>query len=145
MEEKFEILEKIHHDSAMAAYSIEKLIEKLKEKDNKIKAYIEEILKEYQQFEEETRTILKENNKEPSDPGMLAKMGSTMGISKEVNNDNSDSAMADMMIKGITMGSLEIEKKLKEYDKDLDKEHKKIAQKFLKFQEKTIDHLKEYL
>ena len=31
------------------------------------------------------------------------------------------------------------------YEKELDKEHKSIAKKFLKFQEKTIDHLKEYL
>ena len=116
MEEKFELLEQVHHDSSMAAYTIEKLLDKLKDKDNKIKAYAEEILKEYQQFEEEARVLLKEGNKEPSDPSLMAKMGSSMGISKEVNDDNSDSAMADMLIQGISMGSIEIEKKLKEYE-----------------------------
>lgn len=145
MEEKFEILEQVHHDSAMAIHSIEKLREKLKDKDNKIKAYLEEILQEYQKFEEETRDILKENNKEIATPSMMAKMGSSMGINKEVKEDNSDAAMADLLIQGISMGSLEIEKKLSQYEKELDKEHKSIAKKFLKFQEKTIDHLKEYL
>ncbi len=145
MEEKFEVLEQVHHDACMAAYTIEKLMEKLKDKDNKIKAYIEEILKEYQEFEEESRKILEENNKQVSTPSMMAKMGSTMGITKEVNKDNSDSSMADMLIQGISMGSLEIEKKLKQYEEELDKEHKSIAKKFLKFQEKTIDHLKKYL
>ena len=47
MEEKLELLEQVHHDSSMAAYTIEKLLDKLKDKDNKIKAYAEEILQEY--------------------------------------------------------------------------------------------------
>ena len=145
MEEKLELLEQVHHDSAMAAYTIEKLLDKLKDKDNKIKAYAEEILKEYQQFEEEAKVLLKENNKEPSDPSLMAKMGSSMGINKEVKEDNSDSSIANMLIQGVSMGSLEIEKKLKEYDKELDKDEKSIAKKFLKFQEKTINHLKEYI
>ena len=106
---------------------------------------MEDILKEYQEFEEETRNILEENNKEISTPSVIAKMGSSMGISKEVKADNSDASMADLLIQGISMGSLEIEKKLSQYEKELDKEHKSIAKKFLKFQEKTIDHLKEYL
>ena len=145
MEEKLELLEQVHHDSSMAAYTIEKLLDKLKDKDNKIKAYAEEILKEYQQFEEEARVLLKEGNKEPSDSSLMSKMGSSMGISKEVKEDNSDSSIANMLIQGVSMGSLEIEKKLKEYDKELDKDEKSIAKKFLKFQEKTINHLKEYI
>ena len=145
MQEKFEILEHVHNDSAMAIHSIEKLIEKLKDKDNKIKGYIEDILEKYKEFEEESRNILEENDKEISEPSFMAKMGSSMGISKEVNSDNSDSAIADMLIEGISMGSIEMEKKLKQYEKDLEKEHKKLAKEFLKFQEKTIDELKKYL
>ena len=145
MEEKFELLEHVHHDSSMAAYTIEKLLDKLKDKDNKIKEYAEEILKEYQQFEEEARVLLKEGNKELSEPSFMAKMESSMGISKEVKDDNSDSSIADMLIQGVSMGSIEIEKELKEYEKDIDKEHKKLARKYLKFQEKTIENLKEYL
>ena len=145
MEEKYELLEQIYHDSSMASYTIEKLLDKLKDKDNKIKEYLEEILKEYQKYKEETKEVLKENNKQLSEPSIMAKMGSSMGINKEVMVDNSDAAMADMMIQGVSMGSLEIEKKLKEYEKSIDKEHKNIARAYLKFQEKTIDHLKEYL
>ncbi len=145
MQEKYELLEHIHSDSAMAIHSIEKLMEKLKDKDNKIKGYIEDILEKYKEFEEKSREILEENDKEISEPSFMAKMGSSMGISKEVDSDNSDSAIADLLIEGISMGSIEMEKKLKEYEKDLDKEHKKLAKEFLKFQEKTIDHLKEYL
>ena len=145
MEEKFELIEQIHHDAAMGSYTIEKLLEDLKEKDNKIKGYLEDILKQYQQYQEETEKILEQNNKEISKPSLMSKMGSAMGINKEVKEDNSDSAIADMMIKGVSTGSVEIEKKLSQYEKDLDKEHKKIAKEYLKFQEKAINHLKEYL
>lgn len=145
MEEKFELIEQIHHDAAMGSYTIEKLLEDLKEKDNKIKGYLEDILKQYQQYQEETEKILEQNNKEISKPSLMSKMGSAMGINKEVKEDNSDAAIADMMIKGVSTGSVEIEKKLSQYEKDLDKEHKKIAKEYLKFQEKAINHLKEYL
>lgn len=145
MEEKFELLEQVYHDASMGSYTIERLLEQLKEKDNKIKGYLEEVLKEYQKYQEEAGEILKENNKEPDDPGFMSKMGSAMGISKEVKEDNSDSAIADMMIKGVSTGSIEIEKKLKEYEQDIDKEHKKLARNYLKFQQKAIQHLKEYL
>ena len=100
---------------------------------------------QFKQVSKRIEKILKENNKEPSDPSLMAKMGSSMGISKEVKEDNSDSSIANMLIQGVSMGSLEIEKKLKEYDKELDKDEKSIAKKFLKFQEKTINHLKEYI
>lgn len=145
MQEKFELLEQVHHDSAMASYTIQKLLESLKNKNNQIKSYLEEILKQYQQYQEEAKEILKEAGKDISNPSLISKIGSSMGINKEVKEDNSDSAIADMMIKGISTGSIEIEKKLKEYEDEIDKEHKKIARKYLKFQEKAINDLKDYL
>ncbi len=145
MEEKFELLEQIHHDASMGGYTITKLLESLKDKDNKIKAYLEEILQDYQKYAEDAKAILEKADKKVSSPSMMAKMGSSMGINKEVKEDNSDAAIADMMIQGVSMGSIEIEKKLKQYEKDLDKEYKKIAREYLKFQEKAIQHLKSYL
>ena len=70
---------------------------------------------------------------------------STMGIKKEVKSDNSDAAIADMLIKGISMGSIEMEKKVKDYRDCVDKEQLQLAEDFLKFQQQTIERLKEYL
>ena len=145
MEEKFELLEQIHNDSSMGVHSTEKLLEKIKDKDNKIKGFVEDILRKYKEFAEKSKKILEENNKEISELGVMAKIGSSIGISKEVKEDNSDSAIADMLIQGISMGSIEMEKKIKEYEKEVDKEHKKLAKEFLNFQEKTIEKLKKYL
>ena len=145
MGEKNELLEHIYKDAYMASYSLQRLLDEIKNKDNKIKGDVEDILQKYQEFKEEVEELLKGNGEEVNDPNFFAKMGSTMGIIKEVKTDNSDSSIADMVIQGVSMGSIETEKKLKAYEKDIEKEYKDLAQRFLKFQQKSIDKLKKYL
>lgn len=145
MEEKNELLEHIYKDAYMASYSLQKLLDEIKNKDNKIKGDVEDILQKYQEFKEEIEELLKGNGEEVNDPNFFVKMGSTMGIIKEVKTDNSDSSIADMVIQGVSMGSIETEKKLKAYEKDIEKEYKDLAERFLKFQQKSIDKLKKYL
>ena len=74
----------------------------------------------------------------------MAKIASSFGIKKEVITDNSDARIADMLIKGITMGTLDMEKKISKYTENVDKKVLKQAQDFLKFQQKTIEQLKKF-
>ena len=145
MDEKYELLEHIYKDASMATFTTTKLLDKLKTKDNKIKSYVEEILKKYQEFEQKAKEELKDHEVTLEQESMLTKIMSSLGISKEVKLDNSDAAIADLMIKGISMGSLEMEKKINAYEDQVDKNHLKLAKEFLKFQEATIDRLKKYL
>ena len=50
-----------------------------------------------------------------------------------------------MLIEGLTMGSLEIESKIKDYEKKVERDTLKLAKDFLKFQEQEIETLKKYL
>jgi hypothetical protein len=68
-----------------------------------------------------------------------------ISINKEVKSDNSDSSIADMLMQGISMGSINMNKKIKTYEKEVSKSNLNMAKGFLKFQEKTIETLKEYL
>lgn len=145
MKEENELLQHIHQDATMGVFTLTKLLEDLKEKDNKLKGGIEEILKSYEHFVKISRELLEKKKINPQEEGMMAKMGATMGIHKEVKNDNSDASIAEMLIQGISMGSIEMEKKIKAYEKEIDKEYKKLAEEFLKFQQKTIEKLKAYL
>ena len=129
----------------MATFTLTKLLENLKEKDNKIKDATEDILKEYEQFAKTSKQLLQEQKIIPQEESMMAKMGASMGIKKEVINDNSDASMAEMLIQGISMGSLEMKKKIKAYEKKIDEETLKLAKFFLKFQENAIEKLKKYL
>ncbi len=145
MEEKLELVVHIHKDAAMGVYTTKTLMDKLKDKDNKIKSYVEEIHKKYEEYVEKSKSILLDHDIHPEEDGMVSKMMASMGISKEVKDDNSDSAISDLLIQGISMGVIEMEKKLKSYSDECDKEYIKLAKDFMKFQEKTIDELKKYL
>lgn len=143
MNENNELLEYIYQDSEMAKYSIEKLINELKGKDNKIIKTLEDILKKYEEYYKSIKKQLKGVKAKPI--GMMAKIGSSLGIKKEVISDNSDASIADMLIKGISMGTLDMEKKISQYDEIADKKTIKLAKEFLEFQNETINSLKKYL
>lgn len=145
MKTENELLQHIYQDASMATFTLTKLLENLKEKDNKIKDATEDILKEYEQFAKTSKQLLQEQKIIPQEESMMAKMGASMGIKKEVINDNSDASMAEMLIQGISMGSLEMQKEIKAYEKKVDEETLKLAKSFLKFQENAIEKLKNYL
>lgn len=145
MKENNELILHIYQDAEMACYTIEKLINDIKEKDNKIKKVIEDILHEYESWKQKSKKLLQKENAQISENPLIAKIMAGQSIKKEVNDDNSDSAIADMLIKGISMGSIDMEKKISAYKNEVNSEDLSMAKEFLKFQEKTIEHLKEYL
>ena len=145
MNENNELLEYIYQNSEMGKYTLEKLICELKGKDNKIIKDAEDILKRYEIFYKDLKKQLKKENVKPKETSLLSKMGATMGIKKEVISDNSDSSIADMLIKGMSMGVLDIEKKLSQYDEIANKKTIKLAEDFLDFQQQSISKLKKYL
>lgn len=145
MKEKNELILHIYQDAEMACFTLDKLINDLKEKDNKIKKLVEDIYKEYEVWKQKTKNILNKENAEISENPTIAKFMAGVSINKEVKSDNSDSAMADMLIQGISMGSIDMTKKIKAYKEDVNKTDLNLAKDFLKFQEKTIEELKKYL
>lgn len=145
MNENTEILEYIYKAANIGKTSSENLLKELKEKDNKIKKIIEEINKEYENFEKECKKQLKKNKKEPKEKGIMLDIMNKMGIKKEVKNDNSDSNIAGVLIEGLTMGSIEIEKRLSSFKKEINKDSKKIGEDFKNFSNNYIEKLKKYL
>lgn len=143
MNESMELIKHIYQDSEMASYSIEELLKYLKDKDNKIKKYAQELLNAYQQFFAKSKKILK--NEDFPKLNLMAKIGSKKGIEKEVKKDNSDSSMADLLIKGLSIGSITTEKKINDYKDIVDKDLLDFAKEFLEFQKNAIEKLKEYL
>ena len=145
MKEKYELALHVYQDAEMASYTITKLIRDLEDKDNKIKKTLEDVLKEYEEWKTKAKGYLEKNNAEIDETSMFQKMMAKMGIDKEVKSDNSDSSIADVLIKGISMGSIDMEKKITQYKEEVDEKELDLAKKFLKFQEKAIDTFKEYL
>ncbi len=146
MDESLEIVNHIYKDSEMAISTLTKLSTTLEKKDNKIKDTVEDIIKGYERYFKEAKKILNKNNCKKEKNGIVSKVMANMGIDKEVKDDNSDSAISDMLIKGVSMGSIDLEKKLKKYkDKEIDDKVLELANDFKNFQDDIIEKLKEYL
>lgn len=145
MNENLELYKHIYQDSEMSIFTLSKLLKELKGKDNKIKKTVEEILKGYERYYDESRGSLENNEEALEEKSMMAKMGASMGIKKEVNSDNSDASIADMLIKGVSMGTIDMEKKINDYKEEVDKKELKFAEDFLEFQQDVITGLKKFL
>ncbi len=143
--ENNELILHIYQDAEMSCYTLEKLLTDLKEKDNKITKYVEDILHEYQDWKNKSKRLLQKENAEISENSFMAKFMAGQGIKSEVNDDNSDSAISDMLIKGISMGSIDMEKKISTYKEEVNKDDLDMAKDFMKFQERAIEKLKQYL
>lgn len=145
MNENTELLEYIYQTAEMGVFSTTKLIEDINGKENKIKKVIEGILKDYEKFLKDSKKMLVKKKTEIKENSTFSKMGASIGIKKEVKEDNSDAAIAHMMIEGLTMGTVDISSKIKNYEGDADKDILSLAKKFLNFQEESIEFLKKYL
>ena len=145
MNEKIELMKHIYQDADMSCYTLKSLLKDLKNKDNKIKNTIDDIYKEYSKYKKESKKILKNNNASLDKNGLMSKLMAGLGIKKNVLNDNSDSAIADLLIQGISMGSINMEKKIDDYRQYLSDEELNLAESFLKYQQNAIEKLKIYL
>ncbi len=145
MDENIELLEYIYKNAEMGVFTMTELLKDLKEKENKIKPVIEKELKEYEKYLKQSKKYLKKYDIPLNKNSMMAKMMSGMGIKKEATADNSDAAIAHMIIEGTTMGIVDIESKVKNYKTTADKKILKIGKSFLDTLECQVEELKKYL
>ena len=145
MDETQELLTYLYQDADMALNSLTLLINKINKKDNKIKKVIEGLIKGYENYLVKVKDYMKQNNYDIQSKPLISKMGAYFGINMEVMKDNSDSRLADMLIQGLTMGVLNITKKIDTYKGDAEKEVIGLAKEFKNFQQEGIEFLKKYL
>ncbi len=145
MNENMELIMSVYRISEMGVYSTTCLINNLRNKENKIKLLLENEIKGYEKFLKKSEKILIKNKVNIPQISIMTKMGSSMGIKMETLKDNSDSAIAGMLIEGFTMGIIEVKSDISKYDKNCDKKYIKICKEFLKFQESEIVKLKTFI
>ena len=145
MDENLEMLEYIVKNSEMGVYSSNKLIQLLSNKENKIRKVVEGILKGYENYYKESKKLIKKYTDDIKENGMMAKMSSSMMMKMDVMKDNSDSNIAHILTQGLTMGVVDITSKIDRFKGDADKKIINMAKDYLKFQQESIDFLKDYL
>ena len=145
MDENIELMKHVCKTSDMGVSSTKSLIIDLKNKDNKIKELLEDELQTYEYYFEVSKDYLSKLDIEPTKEGFFTKMGSDMGIMMETIKDNSDSAIASMLIEGFTMGSIELEGMISKYKKKYNKDILSLVKDFLNFHRDAINKLKTFI
>lgn len=145
MNENNELILLLYDNTNMGVNSTKELLKLLKNKDNKIKFILEEQLQRYEYYLKIVKKLMKTNKIKSKHNKILAYVMSTSSMKMEVNNDNNDSKIANILIRGFTMGNIDIESKIKNYKKKTNKEIIKLANDIKLFGEKQIELLKEYL
>ena len=145
MNQNSELLLYIYQNAEMCVKSTTQLINLLNKSDNKIKTTVEKQLKGYEGFLKKSQNLLKKNKISPKGTNIIAKISSSIGISMEFMKDNSDAKIADMLIRGFTMGNIDIDKLIDKYKNEADKNIIHLAKELKKFGEENIELLKSYL
>lgn len=142
---EYEILNYVYKNAKMGSDSTNTLLKILENKDNKIIEVVDDILDSYNSFLKKSENLLKQMNEKGKGYSPFTTVSADMGIKMQILKDNSDSAIADMLINGLTMGEIEMTKMFSCFDEDIDKDIKKLIRDFKDFQTNAIVKLKKYL
>ncbi len=145
MIENIELLQFIYENAEMGKYTTTLLLNILKEKENKIKGLLQTEIKEYEKHMMYALKILKKYKEKAQGTSQMSKISSKIGINLETIKDNSDSALAQMIVQGLTMGSTSLTSKINKYEGVADRKILKIAKDYLKYLKVEIDRLSKYM
>lgn len=133
----------------MGLSSTAKIIKILKNKDNKIKKVLESYIKTYEHYLKKTKELKQKYNVKTSKNKFMQKLMANTMMEEEIKRDNSDSKIANILIRGFTMGEIDLEKRIKDFVNNLDKKEKSdildIAKELHTFNKNSIVELKDYL
>ena len=137
-----ELLNYIHQNAQMGRIAIEqtyKIVE-----DNNFRQELQSQINEYEKIYDKAETKIQEEGGKAKENSPLRKIQSYIFINANTLTDKSPSHISEMIIRGATMGVVDITKRIKEYS-DADIEIVELANDLLKFEQKNIEELKKFL
>ncbi|MBL4930995.1 hypothetical protein [Clostridium paridis] len=142
MDANNELLNYIYQNAEMGESTIKQLIPMVD--DQTFKNNLQSQLNEYKTIFDMADKKLKELNRESKGIGTLTKVSTYIMININTLVNKTPSHISEMLIRGSTMGIIDITKKIKAYENQ-DKQILDIANKLLKFEERNVNELKGFL
>ena len=136
------ILNELNKGIKMGMDSISNVSEKVQ--DDRFKEDLKYQYDEYNKILNEVNQELTNYNDFPKELNPMQKAMGWMGVEMNTITDKSNSKIAELMLQGINMGIIEGVKLLNQ-NPDADEKVKSVLNKFIKFQENTVEQLKKYL
>ncbi len=136
------VLNELNKGIKMGMDSISNVSEKVQ--DDRLKQDLKYQYDEYNKILNEVNDELTHYDDFPKEINLVQKAMGWMGVEMNTIMDKSNSKIAELMIQGTNMGIIEGVKLLNQ-NPEADTEVKDVLNKFIKFQENTVEQLKKYL
>lgn len=139
-----ELLQDIYSNVKMGSESIINLLPKIKNDD--MKMFMTSQLDQYEKYAQEVKKQLVAQGIEPKEPNPVSKLGAKIGMEMKSMQDSTASHMAEMMVQGSTMDVTDLLQKVSVYENCPEcKNSVSLAKEIVKFEEKNIEKMKEFL
>ena len=142
MNQNAELLNFIYQNSQMGIEALQKLVSITK--DSEFNKCLQSQLNEYKLINSNAVKKLNENGYDEKGIGTLTKIQSYIMINIQTMMDKSSSHIAEMLITGSTMGTIDAIKNIKKY-KDAEPSILELMNDLKKFEENNIEQLKAFL
>ncbi len=139
---EIELLEHMVKSTEMGMEGIKNVLKKAGEK--KLRDELRDEYSEYEAIHRDASALLAERGEAPAGISAFSRVSSEMMTEIETAFDQSSSKLADMMIKGTTMGVTKSLKLMNSYDGD-DERVKALCERLKTLEENRINNLKSYL
>ena len=137
-----DFLSEIYRGAKMGVETINNLLTKVN--DNKIYDELKYQLRTYEEIANEAYLELEKRNSQFKDISLMNKINAKMSVGFNTILSNSPSHVADMLIKGNTMGVTGITKTLNSHV-NADEDIKSLAERFIKIEQDNIERLRKFL
>ena len=138
-----ELLSYIYQNADMGVDGILKVLETAS--GEKLRGALQSQLSEYDQIRREAMQLLRERGSEPESPSAVAKMTAKVTATVNTMRDSSPQSIAEMMIQGSTMGTVEMTRRLHQLSDQSDPELVSLGRQLLQTEEQNIQQMKRFL
>ncbi len=141
MEQDTDLLQFVHKNAEMGVSTIPKVKELVEEQG--MRDVLDRQLAEYVQIAGQAESAIRRRGGRHQNPGPVSEAMSDAMLRMKTANDRSPSHIAEMMIRGSTMGTVQMVRRI--HGCEGDKEAVALADRLLKTEENNIQQLKAFL
>ena len=142
MDQTQQLLQCVVENSRMGLDAIEQLLGKTNDQNFRNELMYQQ--EQYQALRRDAEQQLSMTGVKPEPKGMTARAGMWMGMQMSTITDRTNPHLADLIIRGATMGVIELTKARNEFD-NASAEAQGIASNFISQQQDTIERMKSFL
>lgn len=143
MNNDVKLLSFIHKNAAMGTRTIPQVLSL--PQSGAMRRVLNSQLSEYRQIAAEAQKYAKANGHKVKEPSGAAQSMSAMMLRMQTTTDHSTSRLAELMIRGSTMGTVEMTRRLNQYNNRTDSTLLALGRQLLETEERNIQQMKKYL